>query len=188
MLGNEEADKLARYATSAPLPPTEKLVIGKAIRKAQELLPAKTFHDGRGGRFTKYLDSALPEKHTSSLYNNLTHQEAHILCQLRSGKNRLNSYTATIDAAISGWCDCGGGQAETVRHFLFECPRWVEQRGTLKSVAGNRWGNLSYFLGGRSEQKLPYGAFLDGEKDSWKPNLEVLKTTIVYAKGTGGLS
>ncbi|KAK7178185.1 transposase [Paraphaeosphaeria sporulosa] len=90
-----------------------------------------------------------------NIYDLHTYKRAAVLCQLRTGKCRLNSYLAKIGATNSDRCTCRGRQPETVRHFVFECPLWKEERKTLQEVAGNRWGDLSFFLGGRSEQRLP---------------------------------
>ncbi|KAK7177893.1 hypothetical protein PSPO01_16055 [Paraphaeosphaeria sporulosa] len=134
------------------------------------------------------IDTALPGKHTKSIYDLQTYKRAAVLCQLRTGKCRLNSYLAKIGATNSDRCTCRGRQPETVRHFVFECPLWKEERKTLQEVAGNRWGDLSFFLGGRSEQRLPSGELLDGKAESWKPNLDVVNQTIEFAMATGRLS
>ncbi|KAF9729205.1 hypothetical protein PMIN01_12895 [Paraphaeosphaeria minitans] len=133
------------------------------------------------------IDTALPGKHTKSIYDLQTYKRAAVLCQLRTGKCRLNSYLAKIGATNSDRCTCRGRQPETVRHFVFECPLWKEERKTLQEVAGNRWGDLSFFLGGRSEQRLPSGELLDGKAESWKPNLDVVNQTIEFAMATGRL-
>ncbi|KAK7177509.1 transposon I factor [Paraphaeosphaeria sporulosa] len=133
------------------------------------------------------IDTALPGKHTKSIYNLQTYKRAAVLCQLRTGKCRLNSYLAKIGATNSERCTCRRRQPETVRHLVFECPLWKEKRKTLQEVAGNRWGDLSFFLGGRSEQRLSSGELLDGKAESWKPNLDVVNQTIEFAMATGRL-
>jgi len=61
------------------------------------------------------------------------------------------------------------------------------KRGNLRIAAGARWGDLSYLLGGRCEQATPSGQPLDGAKESWKPDIEMVKETIKFAMSTGCL-
>jgi hypothetical protein len=81
----------------------------------------------------------------------------------------------------------GEEQAPGARHFLFECRRWSEQRKHLLEVAGARWGDLSFFLGGRTEKKNASGELLDGPLKFWKPDAEVVNRTIQFALNTGRL-
>ena len=70
---------------------------------------------------------------------------------------------------------------ESVDHFLFRCPRWSNTRGEIRRLAGRRWGDTSYLLGGWSgEQK-------DGELAKWKPSNEMVTATINLAIATGRL-
>jgi len=140
-----------------------------------------------GHRESYAVDSALPGSHTRYLYDDLVRQDAALLCQLRTGKSRLNGYLAKIKAVDSDKCECDNTTIENVRHFLFECPRWTNQRQSLREAAGNRWGDLSFFLGGRSDQRLPSGRYLDGPPSAWKPNLEMVKKTVEFARSTGRL-
>ncbi|KAF2808522.1 uncharacterized protein BDZ99DRAFT_390634, partial [Mytilinidion resinicola] len=57
---------------------------------------------------------------------------------------------ARTKAVESTDCECGP-RRETARYFLFECSRWTEQRKPLVEAAGTRWGDLLFFLGGRTE-------------------------------------
>jgi len=66
-------------------------------------------------------------------------------------------------------CSCDQG-AETVEHIVLRCPKWDSQRATLIAVAGARWGDMSYLLGGYSSRKVwSTGRPVDGPKDKWKP-------------------
>ena len=118
--------------------------------------------------------------HTPLLYNGKQKTHAGVLCQLRSGINRLNKYLAKINAVQSDQCSCGKGE-ESVDHFLFRCPRWSIYRTEIQRLAGNRWGDTSYLLGGWSgEQK-------DGNVVRWKPDNEMVTATIKFAVATGRL-
>ena len=89
------------------------------------------------GKFSKEMDAALPGKHTRSLYDGLKRNEASILAQLRTGMARLNGYLHRIGAAESNICSCGTAK-ETVKHFIFRCSKWDNQRRQLLQQMGNR--------------------------------------------------
>ena len=115
------------------------------------------------GRFIKLFDKALTRKHIITIYNGRTKKHLQILCQLRIGIYRLNSYLAKIQAVDSDQCRCNRG-SETVNHFLFRCPRWSNFCQEFKRLAANRWGDLSYALGGWSNERK------DGLLDRWAPH------------------
>jgi hypothetical protein len=49
----------------------------------------------------------------------------------------------------------------------------------------DRWGDLVYALGGRSGRRDGRaGHFVDGPREKWKPNLQVIKATIQYVMKT----
>ncbi|KAK5550541.1 hypothetical protein LTR46_011459 [Exophiala xenobiotica] len=69
-------------------------------------------HDERSKQF-EALDRALPGKHTRKVYDKHKRDEAQILAQLRTGKNRLMSALYVIKAADLDhceWCGPRGGQ------------------------------------------------------------------------------
>ena len=185
VLGNEAAHRQAMEATREGIVPPEGDISraafpedrAKTTQKWRELLTKTTT-----GQFTKLIDKALPQGHTRRLYDKLSQKEAAILAQLRTGRCRLNGYLAKINASPSELCSCG--QPETVKHFLFECPKWMQERQQLKQKADMRWMDLSYLLGGWSGKELPNGQYLDGPRDKWKPNLEVVMATIAFAQET----
>ena len=110
-------------------------------------------------KFTHSFDNALPGKHTLEIYNGKSHDEAATLCQLRSGMCKPNKYLARIGAIEEDACSCGR-ESESVDHFLFRCPLWLDQRRNICRLASksNRWGDLSFALGvGRKKQKMGTG-------------------------------
>jgi hypothetical protein len=137
-------------------------------------------------RHLKLLDSALPGKHVRLLYDSLTRTEAHILAQLRTGHSKLRSFLAKIKAEDTDQCECGQGKEDT-RHFLFHCQRYQHLRGDTIREARERYGDLSYMLGGRSSHHNVHGSSLDEPIEKWKPNLIVVRTVIKYALQTGRL-
>jgi hypothetical protein len=129
------------------------------------------------GKHIKEVDSALPGRHIERIYNELTKGEAKVLSQLRTGMARVNGYLNAIGATETSQCDHCTSR-ETVKHFLFQCPFWKEKRDRMLRLADGRWGDISFYLGGKSSQ-------VDGEK--WTPNLAAVKATIQYATSTGRL-
>lgn len=100
-------------------------VLNRAIKaREQNSLPIGI------GKYSKKIDAALPGRHTRRLYDSLTHKEATVLAQLRTGMIRLNSYLYQIGATESAMCTYGQAR-ETVKHFLFRCTRWDMQRTCL---------------------------------------------------------
>ena len=79
-------------------------------------------------------------------------------------------------------CSCNTG-VETVHHFLFYCPLWVEFRHNIRNLSyrHNRWGDTSFCVGGWSRKSK------DGEEKIWIPNGEAVWATINYAVNTGRL-
>ena len=58
------------------------------------------------GKYSKNIDTALPGKHTRTLYDGLNRKNAKVLAQLRTGMTRLNSHLNKIAAADSDLCVC----------------------------------------------------------------------------------
>ena len=129
------------------------------------------------------IDKALPGKHTETSYKGRSKIEAGVLCQLRSGMCKLNGYLAKIGGVEPDMCECGR-QPESVDHFQFRCPQWLEQRQTLFNHArkANRWGDLSFALGGWSNERK------DGTLQSLKPTHEMVSATIKFAIATNRLN
>ena len=150
--------------------------VPSAIAQAKESKPTTELPKGTGSA-SKEVDRALPGPHTKTIYNGLSKEEAKTLAQLRTGHNRLNPFLARIGAAESAECECGAA-VETVRHFLFGCRRWLEQRRRMCHKWPDREGNVSFFLGGKG--------ILD--KQDWAPQMEAVRATIRYARDTGRLA
>jgi len=191
--GNLAAHNAARAMTEPPCLPIEdssnhiynngalqRLLTEHAIKQNQQNPPSRTF-----GQYTWRLDAALRGKHTRTLYGQLKQHQAAVLIQARSGYSHLNAYKARIGVADSCRCSCDQG-AETVEHIVLRCPKWDSQRTALVAVAGPRWGDMSYLLGGYSSRKVwSTGLPVDGPKDKWKPQMEVVRATIDFLMQTG---
>lgn len=58
-------------------------------------------------------------------------------------------------------------------------------RAELQAAAGARWGDVPFMLGGWSQRRDERtGRLLDGPREKWKPNIEVVKATIRFLQGT----
>jgi hypothetical protein len=177
----KKATQLAKNATARNLRPMREISPMVARRRACQLIKKST------RKLNNHLDTALPGKHTKEMYDQLTGKQAAVLCQLRTGMNRLNSYLSKIRVRDSAQCECDDHEVETSEHYLFECSRWQAYRDELKGSEGDRWKDLPYFVGGRSERTAPNGELIDGERKHWAPNVEIVKRTIEYAMKTGRL-
>jgi ribonuclease HI len=164
----EKAKEATRQGTElqTPLPRARSttLNIARAKRGTTRSLPEKV------GKLSKKVDKALPGKHTRTLYNQLTHKEASVLAQLRTGIARLNSYLSLINAAPSDQCACGEAR-ETVQHFLFRCRRWTMHRTEMLQCTETHKSNISFYLGGKT---------LSDDKN-WTPNMKAVRATIRFA-------
>jgi ribonuclease HI len=101
-LGNK-AKEAARRATEEGQAPqcqsyrtkSTTINIAKAMQREKRTLPEEV------GKYTREMDTALPGKHTRTIYDALKRREANILAQLRTGMARLNGYLHRIGAAES---------------------------------------------------------------------------------------
>jgi ribonuclease HI len=187
--GNERAHCAAQDTTRAHRTPDpnprqrvrERLETFRLLQTAVRAdIPAKP---SRWGRYTYSLDCAAPGKHTLQLYGALSREDAGILAQARTGHTHLRDYLARTRQIASATCECKEG-VETVKHVILQCPTWSAQRQQLREVAGGRWGDVSFLLGGKSRKiDTRTGKPVDGER--WRPNLVVVRATIAFLKGTG---
>jgi hypothetical protein len=174
----KEAKKAARKATEAGRLPQKQFCNAKStiinVAKA-ERQDDKTLPDGVG-KHLKKIDTALPGRHTRTLYDALGRRETNVLAQLRTGMARLNGYLNRIGVVESDQCACGQAR-ETVEHFLFNCSLWDTHRECLLEQTETRRGSLSYYLGGKAPS----------DPLNWRPDIEVVRSTIKYAIATGRL-
>jgi hypothetical protein len=92
------------------------------------------------------------------------------------------------EVADEAKCSCGNGE-ETIRHLILSCPRWTDERKELSETVGARSGDASYLLGGWGSRKdVRTGQLLDGPKEKWKSDIEVVKATIRFLRKTGRLN
>jgi ribonuclease HI len=183
---NEAANEQARIATekdSIPQQPHLPRLATAARREDTNYLTKREMTATEKDSFRRHIDQAIPGKHTRTLYDRLSKKDASVLAQLRTGKCRLNHYLARINAAQTEICQCGR-EAETVRHFLFRCPRWRTTRNDLQLTSQPRWGEHAYCLGAWSDQRGRDGQYVHGEKEKWKPDMSAIKNTLNFVKAT----
>ena len=92
-------------------------------------------------------------------------------------------YLSKLVATETDKCECGCGVVESVVHFLFTCPKWSTERQTMRTAHKDRFGELSFALGGYSTYERN-GRKVDGEKEQWKPNMKAVRATIAFARAT----
>ncbi|RFU26788.1 hypothetical protein B7463_g9554, partial [Scytalidium lignicola] len=189
--GNELAHKYAQKSTTRGNEVGDELTLrlkSQALRAGQGRilkLCERLFKRTCSGMFTRTIDKALPQQHIAKVYSTLNSQDAAIVIQLRTGHLALNGPMARIHRAESARCQCGV-EEETVRHFVFQCPQWTEQRQALREILGERMGDLSYALGGWSGRiNRRTRKQIDGSKEKWKPNINAIKAVIQFVKATG---
>jgi ribonuclease HI len=194
IVGNEEADEAARAAScqkgkpSAPALERVREVEGviRLIDRDRSDNPTPFDSTGLAGQYTWKMDQALPGKHTLRLYGALTSDQAATLIQARTRHCRLNRYLARIGLVESILRECERGE-ETIRHVILSCARWAEERKALWTVAKQRAGDVPFLLGGWGKKQDSQGQLVDGPKEKWRPDLEVVKATIRFLEQTGRL-
>jgi hypothetical protein len=134
------------------------------------------------------MDQALLVKHTLRLYRSLASDQTAILVQARTGHCRLNQYLSRI-GVVDETKRSRGNDEETIRYLILSCPRWMDERRELRETVGERSGDVPYLLGGWDTRKgVRTGQLLDGPKEKWKADIEVVKATIRFLEKTGRLT
>jgi len=140
--GNEEAHRLAttvqrtqeRTALEVKAPMRLLRAVGK--KDTKERITRKVVTSSTVGRFTKLLDASYQSGHTRELYDSLNAYQAAALAQMRTGISKLNGYLHTIHCHDTPVCNCSCNLVETIQHFLFVYPTWVEQRHLMRAEHG----------------------------------------------------
>ena len=191
--GNEKAHQMAAETTVPGVAVTAVPWLDAAFKSAilrrspQTSGKCQLERPWKTGKYLQQIDAALPGTHVRKLYDTLTRREAQVLAQLRTGHSRLRGFLAKLGFEDSPACECGE-RVETVRHFLLHCPRYQDLRMDMIEEARDRYGDMSYMLGGRSRCRRPDGSWIDGPAAKWTPNLKAVRVVIRYAIATGRLS
>ena len=86
---------------------------------------------------------------------------------------RLNKYLYQIGASKLDQCICGKAK-ESIKHFLFRCTKWDQQRHQLFRETDTKRGCLSFFLTGKAPS----------DTENWTPNISAVRATVKYALAT----
>lgn len=171
----------ARVATEKGKTPERKMPQSKsiALQKAFHKIGHKNIKKlvPTVGKYSQSLDRALPGKHTRKLYDKLSRNQAAILSQLRTGKNKLNYYLAKAKIIESEVCQCER-ETETASHFLLRRPRWSIERAKMFTSAQVCTGDLSLLLGGWDPRTTP-------DRKKWQPNMTAVGAAIQSGAGYG---
>jgi len=159
VVGNEEADKLAKEAAEGkasrrldlpPLLQKELPISASAIKQEQHAKLMRRWRrewtvSPRRRRMEK-LDMSFPFNDFRRRQYKLTRGQASTLFQIRSGHFPLNVYLHRINRSETKFCQqCepeDGAQEETVDHFLFKCEAHAVCRRNLVRAIGRRHLNL----------------------------------------------
>jgi hypothetical protein len=104
-------------------------------------------------------DKQLPMKTFTKIRNSLTRAQASLLFQLRTERIPLNKYLHRIKRSDTDKCpacmqNSNQQVAETVKHFLFECPTYRQQRHTMEVKLGRNSRDLKTILQNEKHTKL----------------------------------
>lgn len=156
IVGNEKAHRAAQEVTNVPRQPGKKpdpqiRELLEALKLLWTAIEADTpKHSAQWGK-PDPIDNAVHGRHTLRLHGALE-PRGHgnfILAQARTGHTHLRQYLAHVHRIDSAVCECGGG-VESVNHVILYCPVWAPQGECLEKAAGDRWGDVSFLLGGKS--------------------------------------
>ncbi|KAF4547033.1 Hypothetical protein D9617_66g010510 [Elsinoe fawcettii] len=100
---------------------------GRRIREYAEVskLPRKGVEadappiQSKWGKYTHNIGSALPGRHTLRLHGTLSHEDARVVMQARTGHAHLNEFLARSKKIDISACACEDG-AESVKHVLLQ--------------------------------------------------------------------
>lgn len=129
-------------------------------------------------RYRKHhaIDNSSPSKKWLKLVDGLRRNQSSLSAQLRTGHIGLNHHLSRIKRSDTPFCPhCRGITAETVRHFLLDCPEYAHERHILQRKLRREAGNLSYLLSNPTAL-LPLLRYVHSTK-RLKPTLGSLHTS-----------
>jgi ribonuclease HI len=130
--GNERADQLAKEAalfdscSTSSSGPLSKATVKRKLRSLMRIMWNTEWQTCKSGRTTWRF---LPTVATGNLLEKT--KVVYQAYQIMSGHCKLNCYLHKFRINESAKCSCGADE-ETIEHFIFYCPFFVEQRRALK--------------------------------------------------------
>ena len=150
--GNDAADEAAKEAAEGPSDRTSAwtaAVITTAVKQEADRKWREHWKEiwktSKSGTHSRKI-TAEPTPKTLQLHSNLPKPKSAIGTQLRTGKIGLGSFLfgRKVPGVDTPNCSCDQG-IQDVRHVLFTCPRWVEERWEAFGTMRHR--NLEEALG-----------------------------------------
>ena len=148
--GNEKVDKLAKEAALGKSSPRNKLPhqlrdplpasASAAKQQFHEVLKEKwkeEWNNSDRGRKLAIIDEDFPFNAFRNRTNQLTRHQASLMIQIRCGHLPLNAYLARIGKTDTEYCQgCMENEGrlqcrETVKHYIFECTTYAQEREEL---------------------------------------------------------
>lgn len=176
VMGNEKVDEEAKKAAQGkssptlalppllrtPLPSSSTALKQTHLAGLKKKWQEEWKKSPRHAKLTK-IDPQFPFDKFRKRQDKLTRAQASMLMQIRTGHIGLNKYLFTIKKARSPKCqlcfECSGREIpETVKHFLFECQGYDNERHVMRMKLGRKSKDLKYILSdeGATELLLKY--------------------------------
>jgi ribonuclease HI len=157
---NERADKEAKKAAQGKssdaklLPPMLRKRLPLSVPALRQSHNAKLmkrwtrrWKQSPRHRILRSIDSSAPSKKYLRLIKNLDRRQASILFQLRSGHIGLNQHLFRIRRSDTPSCPhCQDNPAESVKHFLLDCPQYARERHELRRKLRRNADSLPFLL------------------------------------------
>jgi ribonuclease HI len=169
VVGNERADREARLAASGETTASTHLprILKRRLPLNAELIKEKmAFQLGEewkdnwtaSPRKTRMdaIDPGFPYDKFRKMQHKFTRAQCSLLFQLQSNHLPLNVYLNRIGKAETKYCDScctirNIDTAETVTHFLFECPSYDYERHSLDAKLGHHSRDLRTILSNKED-------------------------------------
>jgi ribonuclease HI len=196
VVGNERADEEAKRAAQGestpvqflppllrhPLPYSVSALKQNHLKKLRSQWLEKWKTSPRYDKISRF-DDSLPMSNFAKICEGLTRAQRSLLVQIRTGHVPLNKYLFQIKRADTDKCTActqitGQQVTETVKHFLFECPAYHQQRHVLDVKLGRNSRDLQSifqnvdhtkalirYIAQTGRLKRTFGNMLDVEKE-----------------------
>ena len=179
ILGNDLADKEARLAavTSDNVSPSRELPPSLRKPLPKSLSVTKQYHDASLQRLwlttwknsprhdhINSIDPSTPSKKFMKLTNIANKKHTAIYTQLHTGHIPLNKHLFRFKKSDTDLClQCDSKCPETVHHYLFDCPKYVRERHTLRIKLGKKALSMSHLLNSKHAQQALF-AFINASQ------------------------
>lgn len=143
---NSDDTELPRKLRSNRTLPYSKLAIKQQFQKAVKVQAMKELLKSDKITRLRQTDPSVPSKKIKTLTESLPHQHASLLTQLITGHVPLGHYLWRFKTAESAMCPVCQVSAETVMHFLIECPAHEAPRREMQQTIGPKARQITALL------------------------------------------